>query len=80
MVGHAAALMGRELIVGCKIRDLVLFYSLAVGSAAIFYSESTSVFLLCMGKEERFSNDLNNFEDQTVGGLGIKLDFFNPFE
>ena len=79
MVCHAANMIGREKDLGQTIQNLTVFVSLGLGVISYFYGESTHIFLLCMGKEEMFRFDLDNFFEQSMGGMGIQLTFFHPF-
>ena len=79
MVCHASTMMGREKDLGQNIQDLTVFVSVGLGVISLVYRESIRIFLLCMGKEERFRFDIENFAQQFQGGSEIKLPFFHPF-
>ena len=79
MVCHASTMMGREKDLGQRIQDLTVFVSVGLGVISLVYRESIRIFLLCMGKEERFRFDIENFARQFQGGIEIKLPFFHPF-
>ena len=79
MVCHASTIIGREKDLGQKIQDLTVYLSVGLGVISLVYRESIIVFLLCMGKEEMFRFDLENFFQQSMGRMGIKLTFFHPF-
>ena len=79
MVCHASTLMGREKNLGRKIRDLTVCLSLGLGVISLACRDSLSIFLFCMGREENFKFDMENFAQQPVGGNGIRLSFFHPF-
>ena len=72
-------MIGREKNVGQRIRDFAVYFSLGIGLASFVYSDSLYIFLICMGKEERSKFDLENFGQPPLGGVEIKLNFFNPF-
>ena len=81
MVCHASTVIGREKYLGQKIHDLTVCLSVGLGVISLFYRESINIFLLCMGKEERFRFETENLAKQFQGGSlsGIKLTFFHPF-
>ena len=79
MVCHASSMIGREKELGQQIQNLTVCLSVGLGVISLFYKESINIFLLCMGKEERFKFDVENFDQRFPGGSGIKLTFFHPF-
>ena len=84
MVCHSQAIAGREKIIGNKVRDFLIMTSLGFGVASIFYSDSITIFHLCMGKEERNHLDISGQPAKSgllskQKALNMRLDFFNPF-
>ena len=79
VVCYAPKIMGKEKDVGYKIKKFVIVTSLFIGVLSIQYSKSCFIFLLCMGKEERFCFDLTDFGEKNINGVGTNLEFLNPF-
>ena len=79
MVCHAHAMVGKEMHVGNQIRDSVVLCSIGIGMSSFVCSENIFVFLICMGREEQFEFDTDNFFLEFAGGANIKLEMFHPF-
>ena len=79
LVCHFSALRGREAIVGQRILHIICLLAIGMGLATFLHLECIDIFLFCMGKEEKFRFNLENFYQPSSGGIGIKLDFMNPF-
>ena len=79
VVCHSTAFNGKERKLGRQVRDLVIYISAVIGISSIFYSEHINIFLLCMGKQERFIFDMSSFDKQSLGGPDINLGFVHPF-
>ena len=81
MVCRASAMIGREKKSGRQIQDMVVSFSIGIGIVSLAYSETSDLFLLCMGKEERFRFDFENFDQQQLSltASTAKLNFFHPF-
>ena len=77
MVCHSLEMVGKEKIVGMSIWNFLILISVGFGVASLFYSDSTFIFLLCMGKEERFYLEISG--KQPGVGTEIRLEIFNPF-
>jgi hypothetical protein len=79
VVCHASTMVGKETKVGNQIRDLVVLFSIGIGMSSLVYSENTFIFLVCMGREEKFEFNFDNFVEEFVGGITFKLEMFHPF-
>ena len=79
VVCKGSLVIGREKKVGQHILQLMICFSVGIGVAAFAYSHHIRIFLMCMGTEERFNFDIDNFFQQSTGGVGIRLGFFHPF-
>ena len=78
MVCHSSAIAGREKIFGGKLRNLLILISLVIAMFSIFYADNIFIFLLCMGKEERFYQEITG---QKPGiGTNTNLNMSNPFK
>jgi hypothetical protein len=72
-------MVGKETKVGNQIRDLVVLFSIGIGISSHVYSENTFIYLLCMGREEKFEFNFDNFFQEFVGGIHFKLEMIHPF-
>ena len=81
VVCYASDLIGREKKLGQQIQDVVVGISLAIGVTSGAYGENSMIFLLCMGREERFRFNLETFAQQQLSfaATTATLKFFNPF-
>ena len=79
VVCNASSVVGREKKIGHHILKLVVYFSIGIGVASFAYSDSIRIFLMCMGKEERFKFNMENIIEKRLGGVGIQLEFFHPF-
>ena len=49
------------------------------GITSSFYFNKIRLFLICMGKEERFLYEVSDFFENSSSGISIKLPFLHPF-
>ena len=49
------------------------------GITTSFYLNKIRLFLICMGKEERFLFEVSDFFENSSSGTSIKLSFLHPF-
>ena len=49
------------------------------GITTSFYLNKIRLFLICMGKEERFLYEVSDFFENSSSGTSIKLTFLHPF-
>ena len=77
MVCHSSAIIGREKKVGTTVLDLLILISVGIAIESFYYSDSILIFLLCMGKEERFYLEISGQKPGT--GTFTRLQISNPF-